>query len=554
MTKRVGGYIRVSSKGSATKGESLTTQDKAIKDFCKSNGWKLTKIYADEGISGGTVKKRPALQQLLKDVEDGKIDIVVITRLSRIGRNARELLNNYEILKNAGVQLRSIHENMNFNTPVGRVMLTMLSAMAEMEREVSGENTTENRFELARKNIPTSGLLPYGRTYDKKTKEWGLVEGVKVKIQSIAQRYIDGHNMEMLATEMEMYPSNLLKILKDRCSDKWKVSFKGVEVEMTVPRILDDSMIKAVGSRATANNTYAHSPIRNEYLLSRMILCGDCNYPMYGQTDKRGSRSYRHDKKGKNKCKDFGSSVPAAEIEGGVFGQVFEELGDKEKAEAAIQRAIPDLGQIEKDMAEIKDYEKLLKEVSKEKENVLRAIRKGITSDEEAEKDMKDIRQREVLYEGEIKKRKSRTKNIPSESERKLKAKYIERVIKRVYKNPRQLKKMTFDDKRKLMELVFGGKDDEERRLGVYINKPFEKNQKKIFTYTINGMFDKMEGTLPYTAEYYDKLHDYDPNDPYWRTPEYDDYEWGKGKTSTKTKGHKKDKLKVRGPNLYFNK
>ncbi len=83
--KRAVGYVRVSSKEQAQSGESLSTQRKAIEDFVKAQGWKLTKIYADEGISGGSVKERKALQQLLKDAEKKKFDVLVIHRLSRFG-------------------------------------------------------------------------------------------------------------------------------------------------------------------------------------------------------------------------------------------------------------------------------------------------------------------------------------------------------------------------------------------------------------------------------------------------------------------------------------
>ncbi len=303
--KRAVGYRRVSSRESANTGESLTTQDKAIKDFCKSKGLELIKIYTDEGISGGTVKERPALRQFLKDTQNGNFNYLVITRLSRLGRNARELFNNVEVLKRAGIELRSIKENIDLSTPVGRAMFGMLGIIAELEREVIGENTIENRLARAKNdNIPTSGNLPYGRSYDKKTK-WGLVEGIKEKIQSIAQRYIDGHSIEILAKEMEMHPSNLLKILKYRCSNKWVVSFKGEKVKMDVPPLLDDEMIKSVHKRAEANNTYTHGHIKNKYLFSRVIFCGDCGYAMFGQTDRRGWRSYRHFKKGKLNAKTF---------------------------------------------------------------------------------------------------------------------------------------------------------------------------------------------------------------------------------------------------------
>ncbi len=90
---RAAGYIRVPSKEQVD-GESLSTQRESIRNFVKSQDWKLTDIYSDEGISGGSVKERHALLQCLHDGQDGKFNVLVIHRLSRFGRNARELLNN----------------------------------------------------------------------------------------------------------------------------------------------------------------------------------------------------------------------------------------------------------------------------------------------------------------------------------------------------------------------------------------------------------------------------------------------------------------------------
>ena len=90
---KAAGYIRVSSQGQAESGESLHTQKKSIKDFVKAQDWTLTTVYEDAGISGGSIDKRLALQKLLSDGAQGAFQTLVIHRLSRFGRNARELLN-----------------------------------------------------------------------------------------------------------------------------------------------------------------------------------------------------------------------------------------------------------------------------------------------------------------------------------------------------------------------------------------------------------------------------------------------------------------------------
>lgn len=106
----------------------------------------MTEIYADEGISGGSVHNRHALLQCLHDGQEGKFNIIIIHRLSRFGRNARELFNNYEELKEAGIELRSISEGLDFSSKYGKAMLGMLAVIAELERDIIRETMLENRI------------------------------------------------------------------------------------------------------------------------------------------------------------------------------------------------------------------------------------------------------------------------------------------------------------------------------------------------------------------------------------------------------------------------
>ena len=128
-------------------------------------------VYADEGISGGSVKERLALLQCLHDGQDGKFDVLVIHRLSRFGRNARELLINHDELEKVGVSLRSISEGIDFGNKYGKAMLGMFAVMAELERDIIRETMLENRIARGKKGIPTSGALPFGRTFNRENNQ-----------------------------------------------------------------------------------------------------------------------------------------------------------------------------------------------------------------------------------------------------------------------------------------------------------------------------------------------------------------------------------------------
>ena len=109
--KRAVGYVRVSTLRQAKEGESLSTQRKALQEYARRNDYELVEIYSDEGISGGTVEKRPGLQLLLEDSQNLGFHYVLVHRLSRLGRNARELLNNVELLKKANANVVFLKEN-----------------------------------------------------------------------------------------------------------------------------------------------------------------------------------------------------------------------------------------------------------------------------------------------------------------------------------------------------------------------------------------------------------------------------------------------------------
>ncbi len=107
--KKAAGYIRVSTYGQK-ENESLPIQRESIKKVAKAQGYEFTKIYADEGISGGTVKDRPGLQLCFEDGQEGAFNVLIVLSLSRFGRNAQELLQNLSLLKESGITLFSIND------------------------------------------------------------------------------------------------------------------------------------------------------------------------------------------------------------------------------------------------------------------------------------------------------------------------------------------------------------------------------------------------------------------------------------------------------------
>jgi DNA invertase Pin-like site-specific DNA recombinase len=146
------GYSRVS-----TEGQSLEQQNTALR------GAGVARVFAEK-ISGAR-SDRPQLQRMLKGL--GKDDIVIVTRLDRIARNTRDLLNILDSISKAGATFKSLADSWaDTTTPHGRLMLTILGGLAEFERELIKARTSEGRKAAKAKGIkfgPKFKLTPHQR-------------------------------------------------------------------------------------------------------------------------------------------------------------------------------------------------------------------------------------------------------------------------------------------------------------------------------------------------------------------------------------------------------
>ncbi len=163
------GYVRVSTKQQIA-GNSLSYQKEAIEKYCKINDINLVKIYADEGISA--FKERPAFNACMHQIRDNpEVDGVVVYELSRFGRSTIELISLITEIDQLKKEFVSIKESIDISTKTGRLVLTVLSAIADYERELIKERMQAGR-EYAEAHGTKSGL-PCHRP--QKEIPWGTV-------------------------------------------------------------------------------------------------------------------------------------------------------------------------------------------------------------------------------------------------------------------------------------------------------------------------------------------------------------------------------------------
>jgi predicted transcriptional regulator len=173
--------------------------------------------------------------------------------------------------------------------------------------------------------------------------------------------------------------------------------------------------------------------------------------------------------------------------------------------EKAMLRAIPDNKNIEKLRDQKQTFEKQLEKAAQEKHRLIKSIAKGLISDDEAEKVITEIRERDVLLKDEIEKIKPQIANVPTEIQIKRKAALIKKTLRDIFTRPARLDKMSFEDKRKIVQSAFGGKDAEGNRYGVYLHKPAKVGE--AVTYEIKGVLDDIQGQLPMSEEEIERIN-----------------------------------------------
>jgi len=166
--KRCGIYLRVSTDMQVER-NSLTTQESQLASYAELHGWTIAKVFTDAGLSAKNTK-RPAYQQMLKWAAEGKLDVILVSKVDRISRNLMDLLNLIDDLKSWGVDFVSASQSFDTSTPMGMLILNILGSFAQFEREMIGQRTRENMRERAKSGKWAGGVVPFGYRRNGETK------------------------------------------------------------------------------------------------------------------------------------------------------------------------------------------------------------------------------------------------------------------------------------------------------------------------------------------------------------------------------------------------
>ena len=332
-------YTRKSSEeGLEQEFNSLHAQREACEAYVasqKAEGWLLVPDrYDDGGFSGGTLE-RPALQRLLRDIEAGRIDIVVVYKIDRLSRSLMDFSRLVEVFDRHGVTFVSITQAFNTTTSMGRLTLNILLSFAQFEREVIGERIRDKFAASRRKGMWMGGHPPLG--YDVRERRLVVNEAEAKTVRSIFRRFLTVGSATILARTLAaegvttkrgraIDKGDLYKILNNRVYVGEAVH-KGVahpgEHDAIVARDLWDKVhaILAENARTRSAHTRAQTPA-----LLKGLIFGPTGCAMTPTHTRRRGRLYRYYvsqsvlKQGAEACPV--RRVPAAQIEAAVVDQL----------------------------------------------------------------------------------------------------------------------------------------------------------------------------------------------------------------------------------------
>ena len=182
-------YTRVST-AIQVDGYSLDAQKDKLRKYAEYQDMTVAEEFSDEGHSGKNIKGRPEFVRMMEKIESGEdgVEYVLVFKLSRFGRNAADVLNSLQIMQDYGVNLICVEDGIDSSKDAGKLMISVLSAVAEIERENIRTQTMADREQKAKEGKWNGGFAPYG--YKLENGQLLIADDEVEVIRIIFDRYI----------------------------------------------------------------------------------------------------------------------------------------------------------------------------------------------------------------------------------------------------------------------------------------------------------------------------------------------------------------------------
>lgn len=320
-------YCRVSTEEQRER-QSIDTQKELIEKYCEIEGLQIAGFYLDDGVSGTlSLDARPEGRRLLEDAKDHGFGTVLVYRLDRLGRDPRLTLNAVDELGRKGVCVKSATEPFDTTTPTGRFLLTMLSGVAGLERDIIVERSMLGTQRLAREGVWLGGIVPYGYRVDGKDRASRLVPSedrlpgfdlseadvVRLIYRQVAEEHRSCPEVAKYLNALGIPPSYARdgrKVLrgkrKEATAAVWwpgrvrnlivSTTYKGVHlygkrskhntepIARTVPALVEEATWKGAQQVLKGNFLFNPRGAKRDYLLRGLMKCSICGLTYIGSS------------------------------------------------------------------------------------------------------------------------------------------------------------------------------------------------------------------------------------------------------------------------------
>lgn len=282
-------YIRVSTDAQAEEGYSIDAQKEQLAAYCVSKGIKNYEFYIDGGWSGSNLN-RPEIQRLIKDAKEERLSHCIVYKLDRLSRSQKDTLYVIEdVLNPHNVDFVSLTESLDTSTPMGRLMIGILSAFAQLERENIRLRTRMGMKERVKSGLwMGGGRVPFG--YDYNSSQGILIPNKDAeKVKQIYSLYIEGKSPQEIANILGLKYDKLVYQILTRKSNYGIIEYNGEEYlgkhEPIISKEIYDMAMRCMLDRKVVRvNT-------SDHLLTGLIFCGHCGAKMrYQKWGKSGNK------------------------------------------------------------------------------------------------------------------------------------------------------------------------------------------------------------------------------------------------------------------------